>query len=185
MARHPAVGPGVGIAGLAALSRPVHAACPTVALAGDGLAGRRSDIGITGDGVLSQKRICTAFPRSFATGNTVPADEHLLSAYSSHNHGQHGRDFSAEKYFKLETRDHRTDCRHDGDQDRIERVPLASFCIKIFLSPFFFKDRTPHFIILVKDWMGFITELDSKRTGGGMAVQKIADQSILSRLPKQ
>jgi len=67
----------------------------------------------------------------------------------------------------------------------LNAFPLPLSALRFFLSPFFFKDRTPHFIILVKDWMGFITELDSKRTGGGMAVQKIADQSILSRLPKQ
>jgi hypothetical protein len=67
----------------------------------------------------------------------------------------------------------------------LNSFPLPLFALRFFLSPFFFKDRTPHFIILVKDWMGFITELDSIRTGNNMAQQKVSDQSILSRLPKQ
>jgi hypothetical protein len=40
-------------------------------------------------------------------------------------------------------------------------LPRASF--SLFLSPFFFYDKTPHFILIVDDWMGFSTELDSRR----------------------
>ena len=63
--------------------------------------------------------------------------------------------------------------------------PLPRMALQFFLSPFFFKDRTPHFIILVNDWMGFSMELESLRKGGNLTEQTIEKQSILSRLPKQ
>jgi hypothetical protein len=40
-------------------------------------------------------------------------------------------------------------------------LPFASF--RLFLSPLFFYDKTPHFVLLVDDWMSFSTELDSRR----------------------
>jgi hypothetical protein len=62
--------------------------------------------------------------------------------------------------------------------------PTTQTVLKFFLSPFFFKDTTPHFVLLVDDWMGFSTELESFRAGGAMpSIQKPRDQSILSRLP--
>ncbi len=67
----------------------------------------------------------------------------------------------------------------------LKALPISRPVLRFFLSPFFFQDRTPHFIILVKDWMGFITELDSMRSGANIAQRKAPDQSILSRLPKQ
>jgi hypothetical protein len=38
--------------------------------------------------------------------------------------------------------------------------------MKLFLSPFFFYDKTSHFVFIVDDWMSFSTELDSRRAGG-------------------
>jgi hypothetical protein len=64
--------------------------------------------------------------------------------------------------------------------------PLHPFALRFFLSPFFFKDKTPHLVILVKDWMRFSSELESMRTGGGEESKPHPrDNSILSRLPKQ
>jgi len=64
--------------------------------------------------------------------------------------------------------------------------PLAPQLLRLFLSPFFFKDKTPHLVILVDDWLRFSTELDSIRMGGGQkkSVRKKRDNSILSRLPR-
>src|SRR5512139_656092 len=31
--------------------------------------------------------------------------------------------------------------------------PISQSVLRLFLSPFFFKDRTPHFVLLVDDWM--------------------------------
>ena len=63
--------------------------------------------------------------------------------------------------------------------------PVAPQLLRLFLSPFFFKDKTPHLVILVKDWLRFSTELDSLRMGGKkQAAPKRQDNSILSRLPK-
>jgi hypothetical protein len=67
----------------------------------------------------------------------------------------------------------------------LNAFPMPPFALRFFLSPFFFQDRTPHFILLVNDWMGLITELDSVRMGGKMSSQKISDQSIFSRLPQK
>jgi hypothetical protein len=45
--------------------------------------------------------------------------------------------------------------------------PLSRSILRFFLSPFFFYDKTPHFVLLVDDWMGLNRELESRRTGGG------------------
>jgi hypothetical protein len=64
--------------------------------------------------------------------------------------------------------------------------PISPGALKFFLSPFFFKDKTPHFVILVQDWMRFSTELESIRTNGiQSAPQKSINQSLLSKLPKK
>jgi len=61
--------------------------------------------------------------------------------------------------------------------------PIPPAMLRLFLSPFFFKDRTPHLVILVEDWLRFSAELDSMRTGGGDVTASPRDNSILSRLP--
>lgn len=63
--------------------------------------------------------------------------------------------------------------------------PMPQSTLRLFLSPLFFKDKTPHFVILVKDWMKFSSELESMRTSGSdvSAPQIKRDNSILSRLP--
>jgi len=62
--------------------------------------------------------------------------------------------------------------------------PVPTVMLRWFLSPFFFKDKTPHIIILVKDWLRFSAELDSMRYSRGQgADKKPLDNSILSRLP--
>lgn len=43
--------------------------------------------------------------------------------------------------------------------------PLPRFALGLFLSPFFFYDKTPHFVFIVDDWMNFSIELDSRRSG--------------------
>ncbi len=64
--------------------------------------------------------------------------------------------------------------------------PLSPAALRFFLSPFFFKDKTPHFVILVQNWMGFSTEIESIRTSGNQPMhQRSTNQSILSRLPKK
>ena len=67
----------------------------------------------------------------------------------------------------------------------LNAYPLPRASLRFFLSPFFFQDRTPHFIILVNDWMSFSTELESFRTSGDIVEQTASDQSILSRLPRK
>jgi hypothetical protein len=64
--------------------------------------------------------------------------------------------------------------------------PASPEVLRIFLSRFFFKDKTPHFVILVDDWMRFSTELESLRRGDEATPPRQTrtyDQSILSRLP--
>jgi len=41
--------------------------------------------------------------------------------------------------------------------------PLSRTALGLFLSPFFFYDKTPHIILIVDNWMEFSTELDSRR----------------------
>ncbi|MDD2923503.1 MAG: hypothetical protein PHQ36_14550, partial [Anaerolineales bacterium] len=64
--------------------------------------------------------------------------------------------------------------------------PMSQSALKLFLSPLFFKDKTPHLILLVDDWMRLSGELESMRAGGGVAVaQQKRDHSILSKLPNK
>lgn len=66
--------------------------------------------------------------------------------------------------------------------------PLPRWVLRLFLSRFFFKDKTPHLVLLVRDWMGLSTEIDSFRTGGGTPQSPSAAprrDSILSRLPQK
>ncbi|MBI5934948.1 MAG: hypothetical protein HY867_14680 [Chloroflexi bacterium] len=67
--------------------------------------------------------------------------------------------------------------------------PADPKMMRVFLSHFFFKDKTPHFVILVDDWMKFSTELESMRSGGGntqpRGPTREVKQSILSRLPRK
>lgn len=45
--------------------------------------------------------------------------------------------------------------------------PMSRNILKLFLSPFFFYDKTTHFVLMLDDWMGFSRELESRRVGGG------------------
>lgn len=66
--------------------------------------------------------------------------------------------------------------------------PLPPWALRLFLSRFFFKDKTPHLVLLVKDWMGLSTEIDSFRTTDG-ALPKPDEgrrrDTLLSKLPKK
>ena len=65
--------------------------------------------------------------------------------------------------------------------------PVSPTLLRLFLSRFFFKDKTPHFVILVKDWMRFSSELESMRSGidPNPPAQKRSRDSLLSRLPQK
>lgn len=64
--------------------------------------------------------------------------------------------------------------------------PVSPVLLRWFLSPFFFKDKTAHIVILVKDWLRFSAELDSIRFSQKQAAKaRPRDNSILSRLPRQ
>ena len=65
--------------------------------------------------------------------------------------------------------------------------PISPVLLRLFLHRFFFKDKTPHFVILVQDWMRFSSELESMRSGidPNPPGQKRSKNSILSRLPQK
>lgn len=69
----------------------------------------------------------------------------------------------------------------------LSSYPISSTLLRLFLYRFFFKDKTPHFVILVQDWMRFSSELDSMRSGidSNPPAQKRSRNSILSRLPQK
>jgi hypothetical protein len=70
----------------------------------------------------------------------------------------------------------------------LKGYPMSPFVLRLFLSRFFFRDRTPHFVILVRDWMQLSAELESMRSGGDASLQtpqKRRRNSILSRLPRK
>jgi hypothetical protein len=55
----------------------------------------------------------------------------------------------------------------------LNALPMPMSTLRLFLSPFFFKDKTPHLVILVKDWMAFSAELESLRVVGDEPAPKI------------
>jgi hypothetical protein len=66
----------------------------------------------------------------------------------------------------------------------LHSLPMSRSSLRLFLSPLFFKDKTPHLVILVNDWMRFSADLESMRAGESTPTsQKKRDSSILSRLP--
>ena len=70
----------------------------------------------------------------------------------------------------------------------LKSYPISPMVFHMFLSKFFFKDKTPHFVILVKDWMKLSSEIESFRTGdniGGTPQKRRRNDSLLSRLPKK
>jgi hypothetical protein len=46
----------------------------------------------------------------------------------------------------------------------LNAYPISRAALRLFLSPFFFADNTPHLVLIIDDWMGFSTELDSRRS---------------------
>lgn len=68
----------------------------------------------------------------------------------------------------------------------VSALPMSQAALRFFLSPLFFKDKSPHIVILVDEWMRFSAEMDSLRHGGGApAPEHRRDISILSKLPKK
>jgi len=70
----------------------------------------------------------------------------------------------------------------------LKGYPLSPVILRALLSRFFFKDKTPHLVILVKDWMKFSTELDSYQTGvdpNPPPAKRQQSSSILSKLPQK
>ncbi len=64
--------------------------------------------------------------------------------------------------------------------------PMPQSTLRFFLSPLFFKDKTPHLVILVDDWMRLSAEVESMRAGGVVAApQQKRENSILSKLPNK
>ena len=68
----------------------------------------------------------------------------------------------------------------------LSALPLPRPALRLFLSPFFFKDTTPHLVILVKDWMGFSSDLESMRSRAKETVDPTQPRrSMLTRFPKE
>ena len=69
----------------------------------------------------------------------------------------------------------------------LSAYPISPTVLRLFLHRFFFKDKTPHLVLLVKDWMRFSSELESMRSGIDLnpPPQKRSRDSLLSRLPQK
>jgi len=69
----------------------------------------------------------------------------------------------------------------------LSSYPISSHVLRLFLHRFFFKDKTPHLVILVEEWMRFSSELESMRSGLDLnpPTQKRQRNSILNRLPEK
>ena len=64
--------------------------------------------------------------------------------------------------------------------------PVSPVILRLFLSRFFFKDKTPHLVILVEDWLKFSSEMESMRTGIEPPDEpRKPKNSSLARLPQK
>ena len=66
----------------------------------------------------------------------------------------------------------------------LKSFPIPPTLLRLFLSKFFFKDKTPHLVLLVDKWLSFSSELESFRSGGGIpdTPEKKPRSSVLSSL---
>lgn len=46
----------------------------------------------------------------------------------------------------------------------LDGYPMSPGLMRAFMSPFFFYEKSPHFVLLVDDWMGLSVELESIRS---------------------
>ena len=69
----------------------------------------------------------------------------------------------------------------------LNALPIPMSTLRLFLSPFFFKDSTPHIVLLVQNWMAFSSELESLRVSGNAPVrtERKSQPSILTQLPRK
>ncbi len=69
----------------------------------------------------------------------------------------------------------------------LNALPMPRSMLRLFLSPFFFRDKTPTLVIIVPDWMAFMTELDSMRApiSAPAITQASSQSSILYKLPRR
>ncbi len=69
----------------------------------------------------------------------------------------------------------------------LNSLPMPRSALGLFLSPFFFKDNTPHIVLLVQNWMAFSTELESKRAGAGSEAPTVrrSQSSIFTELSRK
>ncbi|OQY89357.1 MAG: hypothetical protein B6D38_06860 [Anaerolineae bacterium UTCFX1] len=68
----------------------------------------------------------------------------------------------------------------------LKSYPIPRRVLEFFLSPYFFKDKTPHLTLLVNDWMQLSNEMESMRTGADpQPTTRKPSDSILTRLSKK
>ncbi len=69
----------------------------------------------------------------------------------------------------------------------LNALPMPRSMLRLFLSPFFFRDQTPTLVILVPDWMPVLTELDGMRApiNAPAITQASSRPSILYKLPRK
>ncbi|RIK31741.1 MAG: hypothetical protein DCC56_06050 [Anaerolineae bacterium] len=68
----------------------------------------------------------------------------------------------------------------------LKNYPIPRQVLEFFLSRYFFKDKTPHLVLLVDDWMRFSSEMESMRTRlDPQPASRRPSDSILSRLSRK
>ena len=56
----------------------------------------------------------------------------------------------------------------------LDGYPMSPGLMRTMMSPFFFYEKTPHFVLLVDDWMGLSIELESIRSALKQQVPPVA-----------
>src|SRR5690606_6239217 len=68
----------------------------------------------------------------------------------------------------------------------LKNYPIPRQDLEYFLSRYFFKDKTPHIVLIVDDWRRFSAEMESMRTGlDPQPASRRPSDSILSRLSRK
>ncbi len=69
----------------------------------------------------------------------------------------------------------------------LNSFPVSRAALRLFISPFFFPDRTSRLALLVPDWIAFSTELESRRgvwQDASHQSPETPESKLLSRLSK-
>lgn len=130
--------------------------------------------------------LCSTIQRSLTTGHTVPTLNISYKRFRRTSTATMGALFPPKNVSNTLQDIVEPIAKMTAIVIEVNAMPMSQSALRLFLSQLYFKDKSPHIVILVSDWMRFSAEMDSMRHGGEVATpEHRRDISILSKLPKK